>query len=149
MNKTMLRAALMWLLILTANNARADSPNMFDLKSSGLHITYSTSGLDGKPHLTYTKGQKTLNFTGEEIRVDVTDDFTLITVTTLLTTDTGRTTFSFLIPTVNMEAGETIRIKTQGFSTTSKYSPIPKFNHGQMDSYAPVSLTGTAKIVQF
>jgi hypothetical protein len=147
--KSITKAALLSLLTLAANNVLADSPNMYDLRATNLHITYSTSGLDGQPHLTYTKGNKTIGFSGEEIRAAETHDFTIVTVTTVITADTGRTTFSFLIPTVNMDYGETIKIKTQGFTTKSTFSPVPQSNHGQMDTYAPVVLTGTAKIVRF
>jgi hypothetical protein len=43
-------------------------PNRYDLSGEHIHITYSTTGVDGKPHFTYQDQQQTLNFSGGHIR---------------------------------------------------------------------------------
>ena len=39
-------------------------PNSYDLSGHHLHVTYSTSGFDGKPHFSYQDLHQTLDFSG-------------------------------------------------------------------------------------
>ncbi len=124
--------------------------NLYELHAKGLHITYSTSGLDGKPHLSYQNRKKTLNFTGDEIRTVGTEIGTLVSVSIVKTVDTGSTSFSLLLPAVNLdEITLQAPIKIQGIVTEHKFSMIPTFNKGQRDNYKFVPLDGKAKFVNF
>lgn len=126
------------------------SANLYELQGKDLHITYSTTGIDGQAHLTYQHGKKTLNFTGDQIRTVGTEVGTLVSVTIVQTVDTGSTSFSLLIPAVTLDqtTGEA-PIKTEGITTHHKFSVISAFNSGQNDNYKFSSLTGTAKFVAF
>jgi hypothetical protein len=63
--------------------------NLYELSGKNIHITYSTSGIDGKPHFSYQDLQQTLSFSGDEIRSAETEIGTLISVTIHMTVDTG------------------------------------------------------------
>ena len=39
--------------------------NMFSLTGGGLHVSYSTSGIDGKPHFSYQDATRSLSFSGD------------------------------------------------------------------------------------
>ncbi|TAN67821.1 MAG: hypothetical protein EPN17_10635 [Methylobacter sp.] len=135
---------------LTVSAASDQAANLYDLQGKDLHISYSTTGIDGKPHFTYQHGKKILNFSGDQIRTVGTEIGTLVTVTIVNTVDTGSTSFSLLIPAVNLD--QTTReapIKTEGITTIHKFSVIPAFNSGQTDNYKFSNLTGTAKAVVF
>ena len=125
------------------------SPNYYDVQSGNLHITYATTGIDGKPHLTYQNGKKILNFKGDQIRAVGIDIGTLVTVTTINSVDTGWTTFSLLVPTVNLDASLQAPITTQGITTATRFSVIPQFNTGQVNNYQFKNLAGVAKLVYF
>jgi hypothetical protein len=69
--------------------------------AAGLQVSYSVAG----PHLHYHHGPVIRDFTGSEIRlVEVPDLGTLVSVTILLTIDSGSTTFTLLLPRVNLPA---------------------------------------------
>src|SRR3954471_17936592 len=88
--------------------------NMFSLAGGGLHVSYSTTGIDGKPHFSYQDSLRTLSFRGDEIRVaEVVDLGTVVSVTIARTIDSGSTTFSLLVPRVNLSpASNTVPVRT-------------------------------------
>jgi hypothetical protein len=125
------------------------SPNLFELRSKLLHVTYSTSGIDGKAHLTYQDAHQTLSFRGDEIRALETEIGTLLSVFIVRSVDRGSTTFSILIPTINLDATRVAHVSTRGITTIHKFSMIPAFNSGQTEIYSTVVLNGTARAVLF
>jgi hypothetical protein len=58
-----------------------DAPNLYQLKGHGLHVTYSTSSIDGRPRLSYQDTHQMHSFVGDEIRTDPSEIGTLVTVT--------------------------------------------------------------------
>ena len=85
------------------------APNLWSLSGGGIHVRYWTFTLgpirqgDEPPHFTYYDSHRTLSFHGNEIRsVNVPDLGTLVSVTIVLTVDTGSTTFTVLLPRVNI-----------------------------------------------
>jgi len=154
-NVTKMRLTVILTLLLTASSiVLADpfttpAPNLFVLQGGNLHITYSTSGIDGKAHFDYKNGSQTLSFSGDEIRTVGTEMGTLVTVTTLMTVDTGSTTFTVLIPRINLDSTLQATIRTDGISTRHKFSIIPDLNRGQLDTYKFTGLSGTASFVNF
>ena len=124
-----------------------EEPNLYQLSGKHLNVTYSTTGVDGKPHFTYQDLQQTLNFSGDEIRSDKTEVSTLISVTIRQTVDTGGTTFSVLLPRVNISGEQSVPIQTDGITTRHKFSIVPVI--GQLDFYTVTRLTGSAARVFF
>jgi hypothetical protein len=127
----------------------AKQPNLYQVHGHGHQVTYSTSGIDGKPHFSYHDATLTLAFTGEQIRSQDTEDGTLVTVTIRPTVDAGNTTFTRLVPTVNLDLDTSAPISTIGITTQHKFSVIPALRHGQTELYGVTRLTGTASAVTF
>ena len=125
------------------------SPNLFQVQGNGLHVSYSTTGIDGKPHFHYQDASHSVNFSGSDLRTVATEIGTLVTVTIRLTVDSGSTSFSLLVPTVNMHAGETIPIHTIGITTVHRFSIVPVLNAGQTELYSVALLSSTTKHVPF
>ncbi len=124
--------------------------NMFSLSGGGLHVSYSTSGIDGKPHFSYQDTVRSLSFSGDEIRKVECDLGTLVSVTIVRTIDAGSTSFSLLVPRVNLPAPfSSVAIRTDGITTHHAFSIIPAFNQGQRDFYEVTALHGTASNVVF
>lgn len=124
-------------------------PDLYDFTGTNLKISYSTTGIDGKARFSYKNGKTALNFSGDEIRTVETEIGTLVSVTVSMTVDTGSTSFSVLIPKVNLDSKLKSTVKAQGFLTEHKFSMIPNFSTGQRDIYKVYPLTGTAKFVVF
>jgi hypothetical protein len=135
--------------------AEITTPNLYNLsgcnqRGSKVKVTYSTSSFTGKPLFNYQDQEQTLNFTGDEIRTKESEIGTLVTVTIRKTVDTGSTTFSLLIPRINLQKSyESVSIETKGITTINRFSPIPKFNFGQIQTYTITPLKGTAQSVAF
>ena len=125
-------------------------PNVYVLFGSGLSVTYTTTSLGGKPQFTYHSLPLTHTYTGDEITTEPSEALgTLVSVTLALSPDAGSTTFTVLIPRVNLNAGETVQITTEGITTHHRFSIFPPAMHGQIDTYAVQELTGTAQQVMF
>ena len=125
------------------------SPNLYIVHGHGLHVTYSTSGFDGKPHFDYHDSHGTHAFSGDQIRTEQTEIGTLVSVTIQLTVDSGSTSFSLLVPTVNLGSANSVPISTVGITTRHKFSIIQSLNLGQTELYSTTNLTGTAQAVVF
>ena len=125
------------------------APDMYQLQGAQLHITYSTTSFDGKPRFVYQDATQTLTFEGDQIRTLATEIGTLVTVTIRMTIDTGSTSFTLLVPTVNLGPSNHATIHTEGITTIHRFSIIPMFNQGQTELYSVSPLTGTASFVIF
>jgi hypothetical protein len=123
--------------------------NMFSLAGGGLHVSYSTSGIDGKPHFSYQDSLRSLSFSGDEIRKMEGDLATVVSVTIVRTVDAGSTSFSLLVPHVNVPPFGSVSIHTDGITTHHAFSIVPAFNRGQRDFYHVTALQGTASNVAF
>jgi hypothetical protein len=134
-----------------------EAPNLWNLSGGGIHVRYWTFTLgpirqgDEPPHFTYHDSHRTLSFHGGEIRsVNVPDLGTLVSVTIVLTVDTGSTTFTVLLPRVNVVSQgplTSVPVSTEGIRTVHAGPFGPPFGHGQEDFYTVIPLTGTAAFV--
>jgi len=124
-------------------------PNQYDLKGERVSISYSTSSITGKPQLNLKKGRQIFNFSGNEIGVVDTTIGALITVVTEILVDRGSTSFSFLLPTINLPTQSAkLSFRTVGITTvttTSIAGPVT----GAQQTYKFVQLRGTARQVAF
>jgi hypothetical protein len=126
------------------------APNLFSLHGRHVSVTYSTTSIDGQPRLSYHDPQRALSFVGEEIEiVDRTPLGTLVTVTLVHVPDLGITTFTMLIPQINADPGLVTHVETEGITTITRQSFAPQLDKGQIQTYTPVCLTGTAQLVDF
>jgi hypothetical protein len=122
-------------------------PNQYVLSGKHIHVSYTTTSIDGKPHFSYQDTHQTLNFSGDEIRRVETEIGAIVSVTIRLTVDSGGTTFSLLIPRVNIPGEQSVPIQTDGITTVHKFSLVPMV--GQRDFYRVSRLSGTATRVFF
>jgi hypothetical protein len=125
------------------------TPNLFNLMGHHVHVTYTTSGFDGRPHLSYQDQVRSVQFTGDEVESVDTAAGTVTSVRLVTTVDSGWTTFSVLIPRMNVDAGSPDAVHTEGITTIHRYSVVPAFDRGQLDTYSVIRLVGTAAAVDF
>lgn len=126
------------------------APDVFHLHGGGITIAYMPTGAGGLAHLSYQDPFRTLSFTGDQIRrVDVPDLGTIVSVTLVMTIDSGSTTFSVLLPQVSLpqQLGASVPISTDGITTVHRFSIVPALNHGQRELYSVTPLSGTASLV--
>jgi hypothetical protein len=126
------------------------APDHYQLSGGGISITYLPKGAGGVAHLLYQDAQRTLNFSGDQIRtVEVPDIGTIVSVTLILTVDTGSTTFSVLIPRTTLQSavGSSAHIRTEGITTVHRFSVLPASLLGQDELYTVTPLHGTASDV--
>jgi hypothetical protein len=72
----------------------------------------------------------------------------LVTVFLTQTIDSGSTTFTRLVPTVNSPPSKVANITTEGIATLHKFA-IVKPPRGQTELYTGHKLHGTARFVEF
>lgn len=128
--------------------ANTVTPNMYHLSGHGLHVTFTTAGIDGKPTMSYQDAHQAKSFHGDQLRIVECDLGTLVSATIRMTIDTGSTSFSLLIPRMQIVQGTTAAVNTYGITTVHRFSVIPQFNLGQLDTYDIVHLHGTAQVVE-
>lgn len=125
------------------------APNLYQLQGGPIHVTYSTTSIDGQPHFSYQDPHQTLFFKGDDIRVTETPLGRLVTVIIRRTVDTGSTSFSVVVPAVNLEKSHSAHVNTLGITTVHRFSVIAAFNRGQTELYHTTALAGTAQFVYF
>jgi len=123
--------------------------NLFQLSGGGRHVTVALNGVDGQPHFTYQDTHQTLTFKGDEIRQLDGDLGLVVSVSIRRTIDSGWTSFSVVLPHVNLPGEQVIPIQTEGITTVHRFSLVPALNTGQLDTYTVTSLHGTAARVFF
>lgn len=125
-------------------------PNLFTLHGRrGLQVTLSTSSLGGKPQLSYHDHTEALQFEGDEVTFEDTVPGRLASVVLASTVDLGSTTFTLLIPQVNLVGGAGSHVvRTVGLIAVHR-TAIGGLGHGQLTSVETVRLRGNADQVQF
>jgi len=125
------------------------TPNQYNLTGQGISINYSTSSVAGKPQMSFKKGRHRLNFSGDEINVLDTTIGALITIVIATAVDRGFTSFSFLLPAIQLSTQSAKQsFRTLGI-TTVHTSSIAGPVKGAQQTYRSVQLRGTARRVEF
>ena len=127
------------------SQARFVQPTTWILSGGGIQVRLSTA----EPALHYQDPHEIRDFAGQEVRVaEVPDLGTLVSVTLRITVDSGSTSFTLLLPRVNLPAPPAqpaaVPVKTDGITTVHHLSLVPAFQRGQQDTYVVTPLTGTA-----
>jgi hypothetical protein len=122
------------------------TPDLYQLTGSHIHITYTTSSVDGTPTMTYQDPYQGMAFSDDEIRRVECDLGTLVSVTLPMTVDAGAASLSVLIPRMRIEQGTLAAIHTECVTTVHRSSAIPSSHVGQLDTYRVVPLHGTAQL---
>ena len=127
------------------SEAKFVQPTAWDLSGGGIIVRYSIAG----PQLHYQDSVGSRDFAGQEIRINEVPDLgTLVSVTLHLTVDSGSTSFTLLLPRVNLPAPPAlpvaVPVTTDAITTMHHLSLVPAFQRGQQDTYTITRLTGTA-----
>jgi hypothetical protein len=125
--------------------------NLFELEAYGVQITYSKSSITGDPRFSYADRDRSLSFSGSEIRVEGTEIGDLVTVTIEVVSDLRTVTVTLLVPGFNLpEDTRQSSFETEAVFTTH-HTTIggPGLVQGQFKSYRTVTLKGTARQVVF
>jgi hypothetical protein len=126
----------------------ANQPTLYELSGNGLHVTYSTSSISGKPLFNYHDAFQVRNFSGDEIQTAETILGKLVSVFLIRTIDGGSTSFTLVVPAVHLPASNVAHITTDGVTTIHKFSIVnPPL--GQTELYTFHRLHGTARFVVF
>jgi hypothetical protein len=134
------------------NSAQTISPNQYHLHGGGLTVSYFPSGFGplrpggAGPKFSYQDSHHSLAFSGDDVRtVDVPDLGTVVSVTIVETIDVGNTTFSVLIPKVDLadRIGSSDPIRTEGITTIHR-AFVALIGHAQAETYRVTPLSGTA-----
>jgi len=120
------------------------TPNQHKLHNQDVKVTYVSNGFQGQPTLSFDDGQISKTFRGSEVRVLQTEIGSLVTVTLVETVDTGSTSYSVLIPIINLpNTHASQNFHTAGVRTVHKtfLSPPPRT---LIESYHVDKLEGSA-----
>ncbi|EYF00916.1 hypothetical protein [Chondromyces apiculatus] len=123
--------------------------NLYELSCEGITVSYSRSGLEGIPQLSYATGDRSYVFRGEEIRAISTEIGRQLSVTLEASPDLEAITFTLILPPLNLE-GDEAPIETVALITRHRTSiGGPRLVKGQVLSYETLKLTGVARAVIF
>jgi len=126
----------------------ARQPTLYELAGNGILVTYSTSSLAGQPQFYYQDAFQSKQFTGKDIQTVDTVLGKLVTVFLVRTVDAGSTTFTLIVPTVNLPPSNFSNITTEGITTLERVDlGLPPL--GQTEIYTLHQLMGTASFVEF
>ena len=126
------------------------TPNVYHLHGHGLSVGYST-GEGGSMHsFEYQDAHQYQVFRDDQIDTTQSPIGTLVTVTLRLTVDSGSTSFTLLVPNVNLSGpGVPVQITTEGITTVHRFSIAPSLLRGQLELYTFTTLRGTAEFMPF
>ncbi|HEX8096112.1 hypothetical protein [Jatrophihabitans sp.] len=132
---------------MTAESNGIKEPNMFQLSGRGVSVSLALTGLTGQPTLTYQDSHHALSFSGDQdITVEDSALGQLVSVTLVKSIDAGHTSFSVLIPRLNILAGYN-HVETLGITAVHSTS-LAGIGHGQLTTYHVIHLHGTASQIQ-
>jgi hypothetical protein len=100
------------------------TPNSFQLTGDDVQVNYSTTSIDGKPRFTFKKGQKTLDFAGNQISSSTVNIGTLVSVVIAAVADKSTTTFSILLPAIRLPESKRQAFRTFGITTVTKTTVV-------------------------
>ena len=128
-------------------------PNQYHLRGDGISVSYYPEGFGpiiggrGSLRLVYQDAHQSHAFYGDEVRtVDVADLGTVVSVTLVMTVDIGSTTFSILVPDVQLpEQQNSVFIHTEGITTVHR-AFVGLIGHPQSETYTVTALSGTAAV---
>ena len=123
-------------------------PNLFQLNGEGVTVTYSTTSIDGRPRFAYKKGRQTLSFVGSDIETANIGIGTVVSVVVARVPDKGTTTFSILLPSIQLPKTKKQSFRTIGITTVTA-TTITGPPVGVQQTYKTVTLRGSAQQVDF
>jgi hypothetical protein len=124
-----------------------EEPTLFNLKGDGVTITYSTSGVVGRPTFQY----RDKTFRPDEITIEDSALGRMVSVVLERVPDLKTVSLTLLVPTVALDPPKERSATIQTFAIESERadSIAPATLHGQLQTYRVRRLRGTAEFVVF
>jgi hypothetical protein len=127
------------------------SPNQYHLQGDGIAVSYYPDGSGppvagrGRLRLVYQDTHQAQSFYDDDLRtVAVPDLGSVVSVTIVKTIDTGDTTFSVLVPDVQLpDQQNSAHVHTEGIATMHRIF-VAAIGHPQTETYSVTPLCGTA-----
>jgi hypothetical protein len=128
-------------------------PNQYHLQGGGISVSYYPDGFGppiagrGSLYLAYQDAHRSEAFGHDQVRTVKVDDLgTIVSVTLITTTDIGSTTFSLLVPDIQLpEQQNSIFMHTDGITTVHRIF-AGLIGHPQGETYTVTGLSGTAAV---
>jgi len=129
------------------------TPNQYHVQGGGISVSYYPDGF-GPPVLdlgslivVYQDAHRSQSFFSNQVRTVKVDDLGMIVSVTLVeSVDTGSTTFSLLVPDVQLPDQQTsVFIRTEGITTVHRVF-VALIGHPQSETYTVTALDGTAAV---
>lgn len=128
-------------------------PNLFELRGRGVRITFTAAGFAGQPELTLDRRRAIRTFRGDDVRLTESPAGlgTVVTATLSAIPDLQTESLALIIPTVQLPRGttETDVDSLVVFITSASSIGGPQLVEGQVQRYATIKLSGTARLVDF
>jgi hypothetical protein len=127
----------------------ANHPTRYELAGGDIHVIYKTTSVTGQPTFDYNDAVLVRSFTGDQIKSVLTTDIgTLVTVEIHLTLEASTTTFSVLLPNVNLEPSSSgVLITAEGITTRHRFPIVPV--EGPTQFYTVHEMDGRAQHLVF
>jgi hypothetical protein len=135
-------------MVTAAQQAVMVQPNVFELSTYDMRISYSTTSFSGVAELTYVRRGVTLTFRGEQIRTERTTLGQMVSVSlnSMPNAIAPVESLSLLIPTMNLPAdSKQGDIQTIAVLSLRSFEKVP----AQSQSYMSLCLAGTAQQIDF
>jgi hypothetical protein len=128
-------------------------PNQYHLSGDGISVSYYPDGFGpvfedrGRLILVYQDAYRSQPFYGDQVRTVKVDDLGMVVSVTIAEgVDTGDTTFSLLVPDVELPDQQTsVFIHTEGITTVHRVF-VALIGHPQSETYTVTVLDGTAAV---
>jgi hypothetical protein len=128
-------------------SSESSIPYRCELSGGDIQITYvgplnTSANVGAEQSFVYQDQHQRLELRGESIRNVDTDLGLIVSVTIGQTIDSGSTSFSLLLPRMNVPGETTVPVDTQGITTIHRFATGPALNQGQLDFYTVTQLSG-------
>lgn len=129
----------------------ASVPNQYHVNGGGISVSYYPDGFGppvedrGSLLLVYQDAHRSQSYFSDEVRTVKVDDLGMVVSVTLVeSVDIGSTTFSLLVPDVQLPEQQTsVFIHTEGITTVHRVF-VALIGHPQSETYTVTALDGTA-----
>ena len=126
-------------------------PNQYHVNGGGISVSYYPDGFGppvedrGSLLLVYQDAHRSQSYFSDEVRTVKVDDLGMVVSVTLVeSVDIGGTTFSLLVPDVQLPEQQTsVFIHTEGITTVHRVF-VALIGHPQSETYTVTALDGTA-----
>ena len=121
-------------------------PNLFVLDGRSIQVTYSLTGILGRPVLHYRDDHLSEDFGGDEILVEETAVGRLVTVRLRVVEHVSTVLFTLVVPDVRLPGQVPVPLRTVGIVAVRRRE-ANSGGHPQLDTYRFERLRGTASLI--